>query len=73
MFLLKHRQEEESSSSSSEDDDGDPQQNEELYGKVVGVEDVSTGDKKKTVWFPALVSNFSEIALSVGAVVALAE
>ncbi|XP_053476669.1 AT-rich interactive domain-containing protein 4B isoform X4 [Ictalurus furcatus] len=48
-------QEEESSSSSSEEEDGDPQQNEELYGKVVGVEGVVTGDKKKTLWFPALV------------------
>ncbi|XP_053535533.1 AT-rich interactive domain-containing protein 4B isoform X2 [Ictalurus punctatus] len=47
-------QEEESSSSSSEEEDGDPQQNEELYGKVVGVEGVVTGDKKKTLWFPAL-------------------
>ncbi|MCJ8730842.1 hypothetical protein PDJAM_G00189020 [Pangasius djambal] len=48
-------QEEESSSSSSEEEDGDPQQNEDLYGKVVGVEGVATGDKKKTLWFPALV------------------
>ncbi|XP_053088576.1 AT-rich interactive domain-containing protein 4B isoform X4 [Pangasianodon hypophthalmus] len=48
-------QEEESSSSSSEEEDGDPQQNEELYGKVVGVEGVAPGDKKKTLWFPALV------------------
>ncbi|XP_027021588.1 AT-rich interactive domain-containing protein 4B isoform X3 [Tachysurus fulvidraco] len=47
-------QEEESSSSSSEDDN-DPQQNEDLYGKVVGVEGVATGDKKKTLWFPAMV------------------
>ncbi|XP_058240369.1 AT-rich interactive domain-containing protein 4B isoform X3 [Hemibagrus wyckioides] len=47
-------QEEESSSSSSEED-GDPQQNEDLYGKVVGVEGVATGDKKKTLWFPAVV------------------
>ncbi|KAI5108317.1 AT-rich interactive domain-containing protein 4B isoform X1, partial [Silurus meridionalis] len=48
-------QEEESSSSSSEEEDGDPQQSEELYGKVVVVEGVSTEDKMKTFWFPALV------------------
>ncbi|KAI4873417.1 hypothetical protein NFI96_016660, partial [Prochilodus magdalenae] len=47
-------QEEESSSSSSEEEEGDQQQNEELYGKVVCVEAVATGDKKKT-WYPALV------------------
>lgn len=56
-----NRQEEESSSSSSEDDDGDTQQNEELYGKVVGVEGVATEDIKKTLWFPALVSTFPYI------------
>ncbi|KAK3553855.1 hypothetical protein QTP70_012687 [Hemibagrus guttatus] len=51
-------QEEESSSSSSEED-GDPQQNEDLYGKVVGVEGVATGDKKKTLWFPAVaITNY---------------
>ncbi|XP_036430642.1 AT-rich interactive domain-containing protein 4B isoform X3 [Colossoma macropomum] len=47
-------QEEESSSSSSEEEEGDQQQNEELYGKVVCVEAIVTGDKKKT-WYPALV------------------
>lgn len=59
-FLWNYRQEEESSSSSSEDDN-DPQQNEDLYGKVVGVEGVATGDKKKTLWFPAMVSNILNI------------
>ncbi|KAF5898781.1 AT-rich interactive domain-containing protein 4B isoform X1, partial [Clarias magur] len=48
-------EEESCSSSSEEEEDGDPQQNEELYGKVVCVEGVATGDKKKTLWFPALV------------------
>lgn len=57
-----NRQEEESSSSSSEDDDGDSQQNEELYGKVVCVEGVATEDKKKTLWFPGLVSKFRSIS-----------
>uniref|UniRef100_A0A8B9L497 Translocase of outer mitochondrial membrane 20 n=1 Tax=Astyanax mexicanus TaxID=7994 RepID=A0A8B9L497_ASTMX len=47
-------QEEESSSSSSEEE-GDQQQNEELYGKVVCVEAIAAGDKKKS-WYPALVS-----------------
>ncbi|XP_072533551.1 AT-rich interactive domain-containing protein 4B isoform X1 [Salminus brasiliensis] len=47
-------QEEESSSSSSEEEEGDQQQNEELYGKVVCVEAVAAGDKKKS-WYPALV------------------
>uniref|UniRef100_A0A8B9L4B7 Translocase of outer mitochondrial membrane 20 n=1 Tax=Astyanax mexicanus TaxID=7994 RepID=A0A8B9L4B7_ASTMX len=46
-------QEEESSSSSSEEE-GDQQQNEELYGKVVCVEAIAAGDKKKS-WYPALV------------------
>ncbi|XP_030626432.1 AT-rich interactive domain-containing protein 4B isoform X2 [Chanos chanos] len=48
-------QEEESSSSSSEEEESDQQQNEELFGKVVCVEGVVTGDKKKTTWYPALV------------------
>lgn len=65
---MNHRQEEESSSTSSEEEDGDPQLNEELYGKVVAVEDVSTGDKKKPVWFPALVSHFPEISLALSSV-----
>lgn len=60
---MNDRQEDESSSSSSEEENGNPQQNEELHGKVVGVEDVDTWDKKKTIWFPALVSNFPEISL----------
>uniref|UniRef100_W5K820 AT-rich interaction domain 4B n=1 Tax=Astyanax mexicanus TaxID=7994 RepID=W5K820_ASTMX len=46
-------QEEESSSSSSEEE-GDQQQNEELYGKVVCVEAIAAGDKKKS-WYPALL------------------
>lgn len=50
-------QEEESSSSSSEEEEGDQRQNEDLFGKVVCVETVATGDKKKTTsWYPALVS-----------------
>ncbi|XP_076829906.1 AT-rich interactive domain-containing protein 4B isoform X2 [Brachyhypopomus gauderio] len=48
-------QEEESSSSSSEEEEGDQQQNEELYGKVVYVEGLASGDKKKMMWYPALV------------------
>ncbi|XP_062320396.1 AT-rich interactive domain-containing protein 4B isoform X1 [Osmerus eperlanus] len=48
-------QEEESSSSSSEEEEGDQKQNEDLFGKVVCVEAVVTGDKKKTTWYPALV------------------
>ncbi|XP_034284203.1 AT-rich interactive domain-containing protein 4B isoform X3 [Pantherophis guttatus] len=46
--------EEESSSSSSDEDDDDRKQTDELLGKVVCVETVST-DKKKNIWFPALV------------------
>ncbi|XP_076141624.1 AT-rich interactive domain-containing protein 4B isoform X1 [Alosa pseudoharengus] len=49
-------QEEESSSSSSEEEEGDQRQNEDLFGKVVCVDVVATGDKKKTTsWYPALV------------------
>ncbi|XP_056147592.1 AT-rich interactive domain-containing protein 4B isoform X2 [Lampris incognitus] len=48
-------QEEESSSSSSEEEESDQRQNEDLFGKVVCVEGVATGDKKKTTWYPALV------------------
>ncbi|XP_031435192.1 AT-rich interactive domain-containing protein 4B isoform X1 [Clupea harengus] len=48
-------QEEESSSSSSEEEEGDQRQNDDLFGKVVCVEVVATGDKKKTSWYPALV------------------
>lgn len=52
------RPEEESSSSSSDEDEDDRKQIDELLGKVVCVDYVSL-DKKKTLWFPALVSNFS--------------
>jgi len=55
-LILFHSQEEESSSSSSEEEEGDQQQNEGLYGKVVCVDGVVTSDKKKTTWYPALVS-----------------
>ncbi|XP_029030967.1 AT-rich interactive domain-containing protein 4B isoform X2 [Betta splendens] len=48
-------QEEELSSSSSEEEESDQRQNEDLFGKVVSVEGVPTGDKKKTTWYPALV------------------
>ncbi|XP_071337235.1 AT-rich interactive domain-containing protein 4B isoform X2 [Trachinotus anak] len=48
-------QEEELSSSSSEEEESDQRQNEDLFGKVVCVEGVATGDKKKTTWYPALV------------------
>ncbi|XP_069546190.1 AT-rich interactive domain-containing protein 4B isoform X4 [Brachyistius frenatus] len=48
-------QEEELSSSSSEEEESDQRQNEDLFGKVVCVEGVTTGDKKKTTWYPALV------------------
>lgn len=51
-----HSQEEELSSSSSEEEESDQRQNEDLFGKVVCVEGVPTGDKKKTTWYPALVS-----------------
>ncbi|XP_060099083.1 AT-rich interactive domain-containing protein 4B isoform X2 [Heteronotia binoei] len=49
-----HIPEEESSSSSSEDDEDDRKQSDELLGKVVCVDYVSM-DKKKNLWFPALV------------------
>nr|XP_048317208.1 AT-rich interactive domain-containing protein 4B isoform X2 [Myodes glareolus] len=49
-----HIPEEESSSSSSDDDDDDRKQTDELLGKVVCVDYVSL-DKKKALWFPALV------------------
>ncbi|XP_034040902.1 AT-rich interactive domain-containing protein 4B isoform X2 [Thalassophryne amazonica] len=48
-------QEEELSSSSSEEEESSQRQNEDLFGKVVCVEGVSTGDKKKATWYPALV------------------
>ncbi|XP_041865701.1 AT-rich interactive domain-containing protein 4B isoform X2 [Melanotaenia boesemani] len=48
-------QEEELSSSSSEEEESDQRQNEDLFGKVVCVDGVTTGDKKKTTWYPALV------------------
>ncbi|KAF3842297.1 hypothetical protein F7725_024248 [Dissostichus mawsoni] len=48
-------QEEELSSSSSEEEESDKRQNEDLFGKVVCVEGVATGEKKKTTWYPALV------------------
>uniref|UniRef100_UPI0037E76BFC AT-rich interactive domain-containing protein 4B isoform X2 n=1 Tax=Semicossyphus pulcher TaxID=241346 RepID=UPI0037E76BFC len=48
-------QEEELSSSSSEEEESDQRQNEDLFGKVVCVDGVVTGDKKKTTWYPALV------------------
>ncbi|XP_028844044.1 AT-rich interactive domain-containing protein 4B isoform X3 [Denticeps clupeoides] len=48
-------QEEESSSSSSEEEESDQRQNDDLFGTVVCVEGVATGDKKKSTWYPALV------------------
>ncbi|KAG9344254.1 hypothetical protein JZ751_010923 [Albula glossodonta] len=48
-------QEEESSSSSSEEEEGDQQENDELLGKVVCVDVVPIGEKKKSTWYPALV------------------
>ncbi|KAK7901958.1 hypothetical protein WMY93_018727 [Mugilogobius chulae] len=56
-------QEEELSSSSSEEEDGDQRPNEDLFGKVVCVEGVVTGDKRKTTWYPALCS-FSDCLVS---------
>lgn len=58
-------QEEESSSSSSEEEEGDQRQNDDLFGKVVCVEAVTTGDKKKASWYPALVSRRFASLLSV--------
>ncbi|XP_027726911.1 AT-rich interactive domain-containing protein 4B isoform X4 [Vombatus ursinus] len=49
-----HIPEEESSSSSSDEDEDDRKQIDELLGKVVCVDYISL-DKKKTLWFPALV------------------
>ncbi|XP_032740550.1 AT-rich interactive domain-containing protein 4B isoform X5 [Rattus rattus] len=49
-----HIPEEESSSSSSDDDEDDRKQTDELLGKVVCVDYISL-DKKKALWFPALV------------------
>lgn len=56
-MLFSYSQEEEMSSSSSEEEESDQRQNEDLFGKVVCVEGVTTGDKKKTTWYPALVSS----------------
>uniref|UniRef100_A0A8C7AJ19 AT-rich interactive domain-containing protein 4B n=1 Tax=Neovison vison TaxID=452646 RepID=A0A8C7AJ19_NEOVI len=49
-----HIPEEESSSSSSDEDEDDRKQTDELLGKVVCV-DYASLDKKKALWFPALV------------------
>ncbi|XP_058657055.1 AT-rich interactive domain-containing protein 4B isoform X2 [Ammospiza caudacuta] len=49
-----HIPEEESSSSSSDEDEDDRKQSDELLGKVVCVDCFSV-DKKKVLWFPALV------------------
>lgn len=57
-FCLFPRPEEESSSSSSDEDEDDRKQVDELLGKVVCVDYISL-DKKKTLWFPALVSRSS--------------
>lgn len=57
-FFSFLRPEEESSSSSSDEDEDDRKQIDELLGKVVCVDYVSL-DKKKALWFPALVSNFT--------------
>ncbi|XP_013908094.1 PREDICTED: AT-rich interactive domain-containing protein 4B [Thamnophis sirtalis] len=56
-----HIPEEESSSSSSDEDEDDRKQTDELLGKVVCVETIST-DKKKNICFPGLVvcSNCSD-------------
>uniref|UniRef100_A0A8C9MLW4 AT-rich interaction domain 4B n=1 Tax=Serinus canaria TaxID=9135 RepID=A0A8C9MLW4_SERCA len=53
LFLL-FSPEEESSSSSSDEDEDDRKQSDELLGKVVCVDCFSV-DKKKALWFPALV------------------
>lgn len=58
IFFSLCRPEEESSSSSSDEDEDDRKQIDELLGKVVCVDYVSL-DKKKTLWFPALVSSFN--------------
>lgn len=57
LFFSFSSPEEESSSSSSDEDEDDRKQIDELLGKVVCVDYVSL-DKKKALWFPALVSNF---------------
>ncbi|XP_008845249.1 AT-rich interactive domain-containing protein 4B isoform X5 [Nannospalax galili] len=49
-----HIPEEESSSSSSDEDEDDRKQTDQLLGKVVCVDYLSL-DKKKALWFPALV------------------
>ncbi|XP_014442298.1 AT-rich interactive domain-containing protein 4B [Tupaia chinensis] len=49
-----HIPEEESSSSSSDEDEDDRKQIDELLGKVVCVDYISL-DKKRALWFPALV------------------
>uniref|UniRef100_A0A452IKI4 ARID domain-containing protein n=1 Tax=Gopherus agassizii TaxID=38772 RepID=A0A452IKI4_9SAUR len=49
-----HIPDEESSSSSSDEDEDDRKQTDELLGKVVCVDYVNV-DKKKVLWFPALV------------------
>ncbi|XP_015477100.1 AT-rich interactive domain-containing protein 4B isoform X3 [Parus major] len=49
-----HIPEEESSSSSSDEDEDERKQSDELLGKVVCVDCFSV-DKKKALWFPALV------------------
>uniref|UniRef100_A0A3B3S8D1 AT-rich interaction domain 4B n=1 Tax=Paramormyrops kingsleyae TaxID=1676925 RepID=A0A3B3S8D1_9TELE len=48
-------QEEELSSSSSEEEEAERPVNDELLGKVVSVDCVAPGDKKKSAWYPALV------------------
>ncbi|KAL4639892.1 AT-rich interactive domain-containing protein 4B isoform X2 [Arapaima gigas] len=48
-------QEEESSSSSSEEEEGERPQNDDLLGKVVCVECVGPCERKRTLWYPALV------------------
>lgn len=57
--ISPYSQEEDPSSSSSEEEQGDQKQNEELYGKAVCVDAVLTTDKKKSSWYPALVSHWS--------------
>lgn len=48
-------QEDETTSSSSEEEEADQRLNEELLGKVVCVESVAPGDRKRTAWYPAVV------------------
>lgn len=54
-FFLPGSQEEELSSSSSEEEEAERPVNDELLGKVVSVDCVAPGDKKKSAWYPALV------------------